>query len=166
MRSSSWATLALGLKDVATRRGRAVVTVLSVALAVTIAVAIVGLGTSELDPEIAPTRAVGLPADPAAISELPVFPSAVSQQAIGRVLTLITALQVLLGGVAVVTLLAAASMSARERLRELGVLHALGCTAPQLVGASAVSQGVLGAVGAGPALLAQRVPAGQALAAE
>jgi putative ABC transport system permease protein len=54
---------------------------------------------------------------------------------------------VLLGGVAVVTLLAAASMSARERLRELGVLHALGCTTPRLVRASAVSQGALGAVG-------------------
>ena len=62
-------------------------------------------------------------------------------------MTLVTALQVLLRGVAVVTLLAAASMSARERQRELGVLRALGCTTPQLVGASAVSQGALGAIG-------------------
>ncbi|MGH9214513.1 MAG: FtsX-like permease family protein [Acidimicrobiales bacterium] len=45
---TSWATLVLGLKDIATRRGRAVVTVLSVALAVMMAVAIVGLGASEL----------------------------------------------------------------------------------------------------------------------
>jgi putative ABC transport system permease protein len=148
MRSKSWATLVLGLKDIATRRGRAAVIVLSVALAVTIAVAIVGLGTSELDPAIAPTQAAALPADPADISELPVFPSAVGEQAVGRVMTLITAMQVLLGGVAVVTLLAAASMSVRERLQELGVLHALGCTTPQLVGASAVSQGVLGGIGA------------------
>ena len=119
----------------------------------------------------------------------------------------------LLGGVAVITLLAAASMSIQERLRELGVLHALGSTTGQLVGASVVSQGTLGtigsllgiplgvgvyllfkamagggftgspprpaillialvaiaiaaAAGAIPALLAQRVPASQALAAE
>jgi putative ABC transport system permease protein len=213
MRSTSWATLVLGLKDIATRRGRAAVTVLSVALAVTIAVAVVGLGTSELDPAIAPTQAASLPADPAEISRLPVFSPAISQQVIGRIMTLITAMQALLGGVAVVTLLAAASMSIQERLRELSVLHAVGCTTSQLAGASAVSQGALGAIGAtlglplglgvyllfkamsgggftgsppplslaliglaaiaiaaaagaAPALLAQRVPASQALAAE
>jgi putative ABC transport system permease protein len=148
MRSWSSSTLVLGLKDVATRRGRAVVAVLSVALAVTIAVAIVGLGTSELDPAIAPSHAESLPADPAGISSLPVWSSAVTGQAIGRIMTLITAMQALLGGVAVVTLLAAASMSIQERLRELGVLHALGCTAAQLAGASAVSQGALGVIGA------------------
>ena len=147
MRSTSWGTLALGLKDIGSRRGRAAVTVLSVALAVTIAVAVVGLGTSELDPAIAPTQAASLPADPAEISRLPVFSPAISQQVIGRIMTLITAMQVLLGGVAVVTLLAAASMSIQERLRELSVLHALGCTSTQLAGASAVSQGALGAIG-------------------
>jgi putative ABC transport system permease protein len=213
MRASASSTLVLGLKDIATRRGRAVVTVLSVTLAVTIAVAIIGLGTSELNPAIAPTQAAQLPANPADLSRLPVFSSAVSDQAIGRIMTLIAALQVLLGGVAVITLLAAASMSIQERLRELGVLHALGCTTGQLVGASAVSQGTLGgigsllgiplglgvyllfkamagggftgsppppaillialaaiaiaaAAGAIPALLAQRFPASQALAAE
>jgi hypothetical protein len=98
MRSSSVAMLVLGLEDIATRRGRATVTVLSVALAVTIAVAIVGLGASGLDPAIAPTQAAELPADPADISGLPVFPSAVGEQAVGRILTLITAMQVLLGG--------------------------------------------------------------------
>jgi putative ABC transport system permease protein len=148
IRSSASSTLVLGLKDIATRRGRAIVTVLSVTLAVTITVAIVGLGTSELDPAIVSTQAAELPADPADISRLPVFPSAVSEQAIGRVLTLITAMQVLLGAVAGITLLAAAAMSIQERLRELGVLHALGCTTAQLAGASAVSQGVLGAIGA------------------
>jgi ABC-type lipoprotein release transport system permease subunit len=213
MRSTSRTTLVLGLKDIATRRGRAAVTVLSVALAVTIAVAVVGLGTSELDPAIAPTQGASLPADPAQISNLPVFSPAISQQVIGRVMTLITALQALLGGVALVTLLAAASMSIQERLRELSVLNAVGCTTAQLVGASAVSHSALGAVGAAlglplglavyllfkamsgggftgfpppqalalialaasaiaaaagavPALLAQRVPASQALAAE
>jgi putative ABC transport system permease protein len=213
MRSTSRATLVLGLKDIATRRGRAAVTVLSVALAVTIAVAVVGLGTSELDPAIAPTQGASLPADPAEISRLPVFSPAISQQVIGRIMMLITAMQALLAGVAVVTLLAAASMSIQERLRELSVLHAVGCTTTQLAGASAVSQGALGAIGAAlglplglgtyllfkamsgggftgfppplalalialaaiaiaaaagalPALLAQRVPASQALAAE
>ena len=213
IRSTSWTTLVLGLKDIATRRGRAAVTVLSVALAVTITVAVVGLGTSELDPAIAPTPPTGLPADPAEISRLPVFSPAISQQVIGRIMTLIAAMQALLGGVAVVTLLAAASMSIQERLRELGVLQAVGCTTAQLAGASAVSQGALGAIGAAlglplglgayllfkamagggfsgsppplplalialaaitiaaaagaiPALLAQRVPASQALAAE
>jgi putative ABC transport system permease protein len=100
------------------------------------------------DPAVAPTRVASLPADPAEISRLPVFSPAISQQVVGRVMTLITALQALLGGVAVVTLLAAASMSVQERLRELGGLHALGCSAAQLAGAPAVSQGALGAIGA------------------
>jgi hypothetical protein len=56
-----------------------------VALAVTIAVAVVGLGTSELDPAIATTRVAGLPADPAEISQLPVFSPAISQQVIGLI---------------------------------------------------------------------------------
>jgi hypothetical protein len=56
-----------------------------VALAVTIAVAVVGLGTSELDPAIATTRVAGLPADPAEISRLPVFSPAISQQVIGLI---------------------------------------------------------------------------------
>jgi putative ABC transport system permease protein len=148
MRSTSWVTLILGLKDIATRRGRAAVTVLSVALAVAIAVAVVGLGTSKLDPAIAPTQAASLPADPAEISRLPVFSPAISQQVVGRVMMLIAAMQALLAGVAVITLLAAASMSIQERLRELSVLHAVGCTTAQLAGASAVSQGALGAIGA------------------
>jgi len=38
-------------------------------------------------------------------------------------------------------------MSIQERLRELSVLHAVGCTTTQLAGASAVSQGALGAIG-------------------
>jgi putative ABC transport system permease protein len=59
---------------------------------------------------------------------------------------------VLLGGVAVITLLAAAAMSIQERLRELGVLHALGCTGGQLVGASAVTQGALGTIGTLPGI--------------
>ena len=101
-----------------------------VALAVTIAVAVVGLGTSELDPAIATTRVAGLPADPAEISRLPVFSPAISQQVIGRIMTLIAAMQALLGGVAVVTQLAAASMSIQERLRELSVLHAVGTSTP------------------------------------
>jgi putative ABC transport system permease protein len=147
MRSTSWATLVLGLKDIATRRGRAAVIVLSVALAVSIAVAVVGLGTSELDRAIAPTQVASLPSDPAEVSRLPVFSPAISQQVVGRIMTLITAMQALLGGVAVVTLLAAASISIQERLRELSVLHAVGCTTAQLAGASAVSQGALGAIG-------------------
>jgi putative ABC transport system permease protein len=148
--ASSRTTLVLGLKDIATRRGRAIVTVLTVALAVTMAVAIVGLGTTELDatdPTIEPADASALPADPEDISRLPVWPSAVSGEVVDRLMRLITSLQVLLGGVAIATLLAAASMTLQERLRELGTLHAIGCTTPQLVGASAVSHGALGIVG-------------------
>lgn len=150
LHASSRTTLVLGLKDIATRRGRAIVTVLTVALAVAMAVAIVGLGTIELDltdPTIEPVDASALPADPADIPRLPVWPSAVSGDIIDRLMDLITSLQVLLGGVAIATLLAAASMTLRERLRELGTLHAIGCTTPQLVGASALSHGVLGVVG-------------------
>lgn len=145
----SRATPVLGLKDIATRRGRTAVTVLSVALAVTMAVAVVGLGSTELvDPAAAPALTTDeLPADPADIRDLPVWPSAVDDAITDRILALITTLEVLLGAVAIVTLLAAAAMTLQERLRELGTLHALGCTTPQLVGASAMSQGVLGVVG-------------------
>jgi ABC-type antimicrobial peptide transport system permease subunit len=46
------------------------------------------------------------------------------------------------------TLRAAAAMTLQELTRELGTLHALGCTTGQLAGASAVSQGLLGVIGA------------------
>ena len=88
------------------------------------------LAVAELDPAIAPTQGASLPADPAEIARLPVFSPAISQQVIGRIMLLITAMQALVAGVAVVTLLAAASMSIQEWLRELGVLHAVGCTPP------------------------------------
>jgi putative ABC transport system permease protein len=145
---SSRATLALGLKDVASRRGRATAVVLSVALAVMIAVAVVGLGTPQPDPELQISPTAELPADPSEISGLRGVPSVVSADGTDRIMNLVATLQVLLGGVAVLTLLAAAAMSMRERIRELGTLHALGCTTTQLVGASAISQGALGAIGA------------------
>jgi putative ABC transport system permease protein len=149
----SWTTLVLGLKDVATRRGRAIVTVLTVTLAVTMAVAIVALAAVKIDlndPTAPPeaTTVTELPANPADIEGLPVWPSAVSGEVTGRIVDLVTTMQVLLGGVAVVTLLAAAAMTLQERVRELGTLHALGCTTGQLAGASAVGQGLLGVIGA------------------
>jgi FtsX-like permease family len=150
--ASSWTTLVLGLKDVATRRGRAIVTVLTVTLAVTMAVAIVALAAVKIDlndPAAPPaaTTVTELPANPADISALPFSPSAVSGEVTGRIVDLLTTMQVLLGGVAVVTLLAAAAMTFQERFRELATLHALGCTPGQLAGASAVSQGLLGVIG-------------------
>jgi putative ABC transport system permease protein len=150
--ASSWTTLVLGLKEVATRRGRAVVTVLTVTLAVTMAVTIVALAAVKLearDPTVSPaaTSATGLPSNPADFSGLPVWPSAVSGEVTGRIVDLLTTMQVLLGGVAAVTLLAAAAMTLQERFRELSTLHALGCTPGQLAGASAVSQGLLGMIG-------------------
>jgi hypothetical protein len=143
----------LGLKDVATRRGRAIVTLLTVALAVTMAVTIVAVAAEELDataPAASPAAATAteVPADPADIADLPVLPSAVNGEVTGRIVDLVTTMQVLLGGVAVVTLLAAAAMTLQERVRELGTLHGLGCTPGQLAGASAVSQGLLGVIGA------------------
>jgi FtsX-like permease family len=143
--ATSRATLVLGLKDISTRRGRTTVILLSVGLAVTLTVAVVGLGSIEWAGPAAPASA--LPADPADIADLSGLPSSVSGELTDRYLTLITTLQVLLGGVALLTLLAASSMSIRERLRELGVLHAIGCSRLQLVGASAISQGVLGVIG-------------------
>ena len=151
--ASSWTTLVLGLKDVATRRGRAIVTVLTVTLAVTMAVTIVAVAAEELDAtdpaaSRAATTATEVPVDPADIPDLPVLPSAVSGEVTGRIVDLVTTMQLLLGGVAVATLLAAAAMTLQERTRELGTLHALGCTTGQLAGASAVSQGLLGVIGA------------------
>jgi putative ABC transport system permease protein len=141
-------TLVLGLKDISTRRGRTAAVLLSVGLAVTIAVTVAGLGSIEvLGPGTPAPPTSALPADPAAIAELSGLPSTVGGELVDRFLTLITTLQVLLGGVALVTLLAASSMSIRERLRELGVLHAIGCSRLQLVGASAISHGVLGVIG-------------------
>jgi putative ABC transport system permease protein len=151
--ASSWATLVLGLKDVATRRGRALVTVLTVTLAVTMGVTVVAVAAEELettDPAASPaaTTVTEIPADPADIPNLPSLPSAVSGEVTGRIADLVTTMQVLLGGVAVVTLLAAAAMTLQERFRELGTLHALGATPGQLAGASALSQGLLGLIGA------------------
>jgi putative ABC transport system permease protein len=146
--ATSRTTLVLGLKDISTRRGRTTAILLSVGLAVTITVTVIGLGSVEVvGPGTSAAPASELPADPADIADLSGLPSAVSGELVDRFLTLITTLQVLLGGVALVTLLAASSMSIRERLRELGVLHAIGCSRLQLVGASAISQGVLGVIG-------------------
>ena len=151
--ASSWTTLVLGFKDVATRRGRALVTVLTVTLAVTMAVTIVAVAAEDLgitDPVASPaaTTPSELPADPADIPNLPFLPSAVNGEVTRRIVDLVTTMQVLLGGVAVVTLLAAAAMTLQERSRELGTLHALGATPGQLAGASALSQGLLGLIGA------------------
>ena len=148
--STAGTTLVLGLKDIATRRGRALTVVLGVSLAVTLAVPIVGLGTViAAPPSSAPSAPAGqLPADSANILELPAVPAAINSEIAGKIATLVTTMELLLGAIAVITLLAAAAMSMRERTRELGVLHALGCTTPQLVGASAISHGTLGAVGA------------------
>jgi putative ABC transport system permease protein len=146
--ATSRTTLVLGLKDISTRRGRTTAVLLSVGLAVTITVTVIGLGSVEVvGPGTLAAPASELPADPADIADLSGLPSAVSGELVDRFLTFITTLQVLLGGVALVTLLAASSMSIRERLRELGVLHAIGCSRLQLVGASAISQGVLGVIG-------------------
>ena len=147
--STAWTTLVLGLKDIATRRGRALTVVLGVALAVTMAVPIAGLGAALAAPlPSAPGRAGQPSADPTNISELPAVPAAINSEIAGKIATLVTTMELLLGAIAVITLLAAAAMSMRERTRELGVLHALGCTTPQLVGASAISHGTLGAAGA------------------
>ncbi|HKO84364.1 MAG TPA: hypothetical protein VJ140_07325 [Actinomycetota bacterium] len=84
-----------------------------------------------LVPDIATTRVAGLPADPAEISRLPVFSPAISQQVIGRIMTLIAAMQALLGrgrrghpaggGVDVDP----------GAAQELSVLHAVACTTAQ-----------------------------------
>jgi hypothetical protein len=82
-----------------------------VALAVTIAVAVVGLGDLRAGSRHRDHPGRRPSADPAEISRLPVFSPAISQQVIGLIMMLIAAMRALLGGVAVVTLLAAASMS-------------------------------------------------------
>jgi putative ABC transport system permease protein len=145
--ATSRTTLVLGLKDISTRRGRTAAILLSVGLAVTIAVAIIGLGSVDVvGPGTLAVPASELPADRSAIADLSGLPSAVSGELVGGFLSLVTTLQVLLGGVALATMLAASSMSIRERLRELGVLHAIGCSRLQLAGASAISHGVLGVI--------------------
>jgi hypothetical protein len=111
-----------------------IVTVLSVARAVTIAVAIVGLGASELDPAVAPSP----PSSPPIRPNLQAARVALGRQRAGRRPDPDARYRhagaagdrgrhAAGGGVGVV----------RERLRELGVLHALGCTTAQLAAASA-----------------------------
>lgn len=160
--STAWTTLVLGLKDIATRRGRALTIVSGVALAVTMAVPVAAFGTAITAPQpsAAPNPADRLSADSVHsvhsadsadgvdILALPYVPAAINGEIVQRIATLIFTMELLLGAIAVITLLAAAAMSMRERTRELGVLHALGCTTPQLVGASAISHGTLGAAGA------------------
>jgi putative ABC transport system permease protein len=148
-------TLVLGLKDVASRRGRAIVTVLTVAFAVTITMAVVAAAAAtELEAIVhtgSPDAATvtEIPADPSDIPNLPVFSSTFSDEARNDASSdLVSTMQVLVIGVAVLTLLAAAAMTLRERSRELSTLHALGCTPAQLAGASSISQGFLGLIGA------------------
>jgi putative ABC transport system permease protein len=131
----------LGVKDAFSRRGRAVLVVLSLALALLTTVVVITAGSSINSDEITDaTVATGatLATPP---GELPAVPSGVVAST--GVLKLFRVLQVLLTLVALANLLAAALMSARERTRELSVLEATGFSSRHLVTAAATSHALL-----------------------
>jgi hypothetical protein len=133
--------LVLGVKDAFSRRGRAILIVLSLALALLTTVVVLTAGSS-ISPDAATdaTAATGatLATPPA---ELPAAPPGVMASA--GVLKLFRVLQVLLSLVALANLLAAALMSARERTRELSVLEATGFSSRHLIAAATTSHGLL-----------------------
>ncbi|GAA3398036.1 hypothetical protein GCM10020369_80270 [Cryptosporangium minutisporangium] len=131
----------LGVKDAFTRRGRAVLIVLSLALALLTTVVVLTAGSSINAAQVVDTAVTrdGTLATPPA--ELPAMPPGAVASA--GVLDLFRVLQVLLSFVALANLLAAALMSARERARELGVLEATGFSSRHLLAAAATSHGLL-----------------------
>jgi putative ABC transport system permease protein len=135
------AWLVLGVKDALSRRGRAVLVVLSLALALLTTVVVITAGSSINSDEVreATVAAGGTLATPP--NDLPAVPP--DAVASAGVLKLFRVLQVLLTLVALANLLAAALMSARERIRELSVLEATGFSSLHLVAAAATSYGLL-----------------------
>jgi putative ABC transport system permease protein len=134
------AWLVLGVKDAFSRRGRAILIVLSLALALLTTVVVITAGSSITDAATDATATAGdtLATPPDA---LPAVPPGVVASA--GVLKLFRVLQVLLSLVALANLLAAALMSARERTRELSVLEATGFSSRHLVAAATASHGLL-----------------------
>ena len=131
----------LGVKDAFSRRGRAVLIVLSLALALLTTVVVITADSSinsgaTTDVTAAAGATLATPPD-----ELPALPP--GPVASAGVLTLFRVLQVLLSLVALANLLAAALMSARERTRELSVLEATGFSSRHLVAAATTSHGLL-----------------------
>jgi putative ABC transport system permease protein len=135
------AWVVLGVKDAFARRGRAVLIVLSIALALLTTVVVLTAGSSinaERAGDATVTAAATLATPP---NDLPAVPPGVVASA--GVLKLFRVLQVLLSLVALANLLAAALMSARERTRELSVLEATGFSSPHLVAAAITCHGML-----------------------
>jgi hypothetical protein len=131
----------LGVKDAFSRRGRAVLIVLSLALALLTTIVVITAGSS-INSGGAAGAAVSAGATLAtAPNELPAIPPGVVASA--GVLKLFRVLQVLLTLVTLANLLAAALMSARERTRELSVLEATGFSPGHLVAAATTSHGLL-----------------------
>jgi putative ABC transport system permease protein len=134
------AWLVLGVKDAFSRRGRAILIVMSLALALLTTVVVITAGSSISAEATDATVAAGatLATPP---TELPAVPPGVVASA--GLLKLFRVLQVLLSLVTLANLLAAALMSARERTRELSVLEATGFSSRHLVAAATTSHGLL-----------------------
>ncbi|HEX6685771.1 MAG TPA: FtsX-like permease family protein [Candidatus Limnocylindrales bacterium] len=136
------AWVVLGIKDVFSRRGRAVLIVLSLALALMTTVVVLG-GQLSIDAAAADTQqltaAASLATPP---GELPSVPPG-GPRASSPVVALLEVMQVLLTLVALANLAAAGLMSSRERRREQAVLQATGYSPGQLAAAAAASHGLL-----------------------
>jgi hypothetical protein len=133
--------LVLGVKDAFSRRGRAVLVVLSLALALLTTIVVITAGSSInsdeiVDATLAPGGTLATPPN-----DLPAVPPGLVASA--GVLKLFRVLQVLLSLVALANLLAAALMSARERIRESSVLEATGFSSRHLLAAAATSHALL-----------------------
>jgi putative ABC transport system permease protein len=131
----------LGVKDAFARPGRAILIVLSLALALLTTVVVITAGAS-ISPDATTDATVAAGATLATPpNELPALPPGLTAST--GVLKLFRVLQVLLSLVALANVLAAALMSARERTRELSVLEATGFSSRHLVAAATTSHGLL-----------------------
>jgi putative ABC transport system permease protein len=139
--SSLPAWLVLGIKDAFSRRGRAVLVVLSLTLALLTTVVVITAGSSINSAEITDATVAAGATLATPPGNLPAVPP--DAAAAAGVLKLFRVLQVLLSLVGLANLLAAALMSARERTRELSVLEATGFSPRNLVAAAATSHALL-----------------------
>lgn len=137
------APAALVAKEVGFARGRALATVLAVALAVTATVAALGMEATFRESR----QAAAAPAPPPPAGLLRGgAPHTVDDESGLR--TLVYGLQGLLALVALASIVAVGLVGVRERRRELAVLSAVGFSLRQLAASTVAAQGMLGGLGA------------------
>ena len=141
----------LGVKDALARPGRAIATTLALALAVGSLVAGLAMEATirhEERVEAVQQASEALPADPAGLAPSRPDPVVVGDLGRQQIRPVVHGLNGLLVAVAIANLLAVALLAVRERVRDLGVLRAVGLTPRQVTGSVLAGHGALGVLAA------------------